>query len=78
MTHQETTDRINALAYALGALNDSIGTLPFNGDHASAIDNARFAISDELRLLTTGKNALAKVDTKLDDAITPKEEWPQI
>lgn len=52
MTHQETTDRINALAYALGALNDSIGTLPFNGEHASAIDNARFAISDELSLLT--------------------------
>lgn len=55
MTHQETTDRINALAYALGALNDSIGTLPFNGGHASAIYNARSAVADETQLLTMRK-----------------------
>ena len=56
--HQETTDRINALAYALGALNDSIGTIPASMEHAYSIDNARFAIADELRLLTANKAIL--------------------
>ncbi|AUR94077.1 hypothetical protein NVP1191O_18 [Vibrio phage 1.191.O._10N.286.52.B4] len=64
LTHQETTDRINALGYALGALNDSMGTLPFNGEHASAIDSARFAISDELSLLTNQPKILGQAKVK--------------
>lgn len=52
-THQEVTDRINALASALSALNESMGSLPLNSKHVGAIHLARLNVASELALLTS-------------------------
>lgn len=53
MTHQETTDRINALAYALGAMNDVPKSAMSSSAEKNPVNKAIDDIAKELSKLTS-------------------------